>query len=171
MRPNGRLPPAQHAASSVGAVSNEADAASGASDRPVPTVQEINEMVATAFPGTDNMCAAVGADFAVARRIVDADALRPGGFVSGPTQFGVADSALWYLVFGAIGRVEPMALTSELSIRFLRPAQGEILYGRATLDSVGRRNLVGTVRIWCDDREHKPTATAQGTYTLPQPRP
>jgi hypothetical protein len=23
------------------------------------------------------------------------------------------------------------------------------------------------VSVWCDDREHKPTATAQGTYALP----
>ena len=27
--------------------------------------------------------------------------------------------------------------------------------------------VVGTVRVWCDDRENKPTATAQGTYVLP----
>ena len=60
-----------------------------------------------------------------------------------------------------------MALTSELSIRFLRPAVGEILWARATLDATGRRNIVGTVRIWADDRAHKPTAVAQGTYALP----
>jgi acyl-coenzyme A thioesterase PaaI-like protein len=87
--------------------------------------------------------------------------------VSGPTQFALADAALWYLVFGAIGRIEPMALTSELSIRFLRPAQGEVMHARATLDGLGRRNVVGTVHMWCDDRRHKPTATAQGTYALP----
>jgi acyl-coenzyme A thioesterase PaaI-like protein len=150
-------------------MSSGSTATNAASDRTVPTVEEINEMVATAFPGTESRCAEVGADFAVAHRIVGADALRPGGFISGPTQFAVADAALWYLVFGAIGRVEPMALTSELSIRFLRPALGEVLYARATLDSVGRRNVVGTVRMWCDDREHKPTATAQGTYALPRP--
>jgi acyl-coenzyme A thioesterase PaaI-like protein len=153
--------------SSVDPVSIGREVTVGSADRRVPTVDEINEMLATAFPGTESMCAAVGADFAVARRIVGPDALRPGGFISGPTQFGVADAALWYLVFGAIGRVEPMALTSELSIRYLRPAQGDVLFARATLDSAGRRNVVGTVRMWCDDREHKPTATAQGTYVLP----
>jgi acyl-coenzyme A thioesterase PaaI-like protein len=60
-----------------------------------------------------------------------------------------------------------MALTSELSIRFLRPAQGSILWARATLDVAGRRNVVGTVRVWCDERDDRPTATAQGTYVLP----
>jgi acyl-coenzyme A thioesterase PaaI-like protein len=72
-------------------------------------------------------------------------------------------------VFGAIGRIEPMALTSELSIRFLRPAQGSVLWARADLESAGRRNVVGTVRLWCDDRIDKITATAQGTYALPRP--
>ena len=95
--------------------------------------------------------------------------LRPGGFISGPTQFAVADAALWYLAFGALGRIEPMALTSELSIRFLRPAQGSVVWARATLDSVSRRNVVGTVRVWVDDRDAKATSVAQGTYALPRP--
>ena len=127
----------------------------------------INQMVTGEFPGSANQCVEVAPTFAVARKLVLPTELRPGGFVSGPTQFGLADAALWYLVFGAIGRIEPMALTSELSIRYLRPAQGEVLWARATLESAGRRNVVGTVRLWCDDRDHKPTATAQGTYVLP----
>jgi acyl-coenzyme A thioesterase PaaI-like protein len=60
-----------------------------------------------------------------------------------------------------------MALTSELSIRFLRPCIGEVLWGRATIDTAGRRNIVGTVRIWTDANEGKPSAVAQGTYVLP----
>src|SRR6478735_3996192 len=104
-------------------------------------------MVDELFPGSNNSCADVGATFAVARRVVDESELRPGGFVSGPSQFGLADAALWYLVFGALGRVEPMALTSELSIRFLRPAQGTVLWARATLESAGRRSVVGGVEF------------------------
>jgi acyl-coenzyme A thioesterase PaaI-like protein len=65
------------------------------------------------------------------------------------------------------GRIEPMALTAELSIRFLRPAIANVLWARATIDAAGRRNVVGTVRIWADDRDDKPTAVAQGTYVLP----
>ncbi len=124
-------------------------------------------MLRERFPGTANSCVEIGAGYAVAERPVDDTMIRPGGFISGPTQFALADAALWYVVFAAIGRIEPMALTSELSIRYLRPAQGSVLRARATLDSAGRRNVVGTVHVWCDDREHKPTATAQGTYALP----
>jgi len=133
----------------------------------LPTTAAVNEMIEQLFPGSNNTCDSIGADFAVARREISEAELRPGAFVSGPSQFGLADAALWYLVFGATGRIEPMALTSELSIRFLRPAQGTVLWARATLDVAGRRNVVGTVRVWCDDRIDKPTATAQGTYVLP----
>lgn len=134
-----------------------------------PTPDSINRMVLTEFPASGNQCTEIGRGFAIACRIVSPDDLRPGGYVSGPTQFALADAALWYLVFVAIGRVEPMALTSELSIRYLRPAIGEMLWARAELDSAGRRNVVGTVRIWVDDREDRSTAVAQGTYALPHP--
>lgn len=130
--------------------------------------EAVNRMLDDEFPGTGNTCVEVGATFAVARREVDAGTLRPGGYVSGPTQFGLADAALWYLTFGVIGRVEPMALTSELSIRFLRPAQGEVLWARAQVESAGSRSIVGSVRVWCDDRGDRPSAVAQGTYVLPR---
>ena len=126
------------------------------------TVEAVNAMVTAQFTGTPNRCAELGAGYAVARYDVDQTALRPGGFISGPAQFGLADAALWYLVFAAIGRIEPMALTSELSIRYLRPAQGSVLWARATLESAGRRNVVGTVHMWCDDRVDKPTADGAG---------
>jgi len=137
------------------------------SDVTVPDVDAVNEMIGELFPGSNNSCAELGRTFAVARREVSEAELRPGAFISGPSQFGLADAALWYLVFGATGRIEPMALTSELSIRFLRPAQGSVLWARATLDVAGRRNVVGTIQVWCDDRDDRPTATAQGTYVLP----
>ncbi len=132
-----------------------------------PTPADVNAMVREAFPGSENLCTELGDGYAVASRSVDATDLRPGGFISGPAQFALADAALWYLVFAVVGRVEPMALTSELSIRFVRPAIGNVITARASIDAAGRRNVVGTVRIWVDDREHKPTAVAQGTYVLP----
>ena len=92
--------------------------------------------------------------------------IRPGGYISGPTQFSIADLALWYGVFGAVG-LEAMALTSELSIRFLRPATGTELNARADLQSVGSKSVVGSVVIWTTDLD-KPTAVCQGTYALPK---
>lgn len=137
------------------------------SDVSVPDVAAVNEMIDELFPGSNNSCVDLSRTVALACREISEAELRPGAFISGPSQFGLADAALWYLVFGATGRIEPMALTSELSIRFLRPAQGSVLWAKATLDVAGRRNVVGTVRVWCDDRDDRPTATAQGTYVLP----
>lgn len=130
----------------------------------------VNDMVRSQFPGSRNRCVELGEDFAVAAYDVDPSDIRPGGFVSGPAQFGLADAALWFLSFVALGRVEPMALTSELSIRFLRPAIGERMLARATLDAVSRRSVVGTVRVWADGTPDRITATAQGTYAIPLPR-
>jgi len=104
----------------------------------------------------------------MATQVINQENLRPGGFVPGPTMFSMADVVLWYLSFGTINRIEPMALTSDLSIRFLRPAQGQKLWARADLDKAGRLMVVGTVKIWVDDAPDRLVATAQGTYVMPQ---
>lgn len=111
-------------------------------------------------------CLEISGRHVVARMDVSPASIRPGGFISGPTQFAMADLALWYAVFGAVG-LEAMALTSELSIRFVRPAVGSFLMGRADLHSVGKRNIVGSVVIHTGDAD-RPTAVCQGTYVLPK---
>jgi uncharacterized protein (TIGR00369 family) len=131
------------------------------------TADEINAVVRDLYPAAAATCVEVGVDYAVAAVDVDPNTVRPGGFVSGPTQFAIVDAALWYVTFAALGRVEPMAMTSELSMRFLRPAQGNRLYCRAELEAISRRSVVATAHVWCDDRTDKITATAQGTYAIP----
>ncbi len=133
------------------------------------TADVVNATIAELWGGSSHRCVELSPTHAVASIEAAATSLRPGGFVSGPTQFGLADAALWYLTFGAIGRVEPMALTSELSIRFLRPAVGSVLWARAELERAGSTTVVGTVRCWMDDAADRPVSTAQGTYVLPRP--
>jgi acyl-coenzyme A thioesterase PaaI-like protein len=60
-----------------------------------------------------------------------------------------------------------MAVTSEMSIRFLRPAQDSDLLGRATINSIGARRIVGTVEMWVEDNPDKLVAVAQGSYSRP----
>lgn len=130
----------------------------------------MNAMVEMQFSGSRSRCLEIGDNYAIACcDMLDAD-IRPGGFVSGPTQFAVADSALWFATFVALGRIEPMALTSELSIRFLRPAQGNRLLCRATVEATSRRSVVGTCHVWVDGAPERVTAIAQGTYAIPLPR-
>ena len=133
--------------------------------RSVVTADDINAMVQREFPGVTGVCEEVGDGWAITSIDTSKVGLRPGGIISGPTLFGLCDGALWYACFTKIG-LEPMALTSELSIRFLRPARGPVARARADLVKVGRRSIVGNVSVWTDDAT-KPVAVAQGTYVPP----
>ncbi len=131
------------------------------------TVDSVQAYVAEQWGSAPSArCVEISGRHVVTTMDVQPESIRPGGFVSGPTQFALADLALWYAVFGAVG-LEAMALTSELSIRFVRPATIPLLWARADLQSVGSRNVVGSVVIWTDDPD-KPTAVCQGTYVLPK---
>ena len=133
------------------------------------TAESIEAYIAEVWPAAAGSTEVleVSGRHAVVRRRVDPASLRPGAMVSGPTQFGMADVALWFACFGAIG-LEAMAVTSEMSIRYLRPCVGDELFAEAVLDSVGRRTIVGSVRVWTDDRD-RPTSVAQGSYVRPSP--
>ena len=117
-------------------------------------------------------CHEVSARHVLVSRMPSAADIRPGGFVCGPFQFALADVGMWFACFGAYGRIEPMALTSELSIRYLRPAivapeTGLApLWARVDVNSVGRKSMVSTATLWLDNQD-RPTAVAQGTYTMP----
>ena len=133
------------------------------------TPEFVNEQVKKYWAGTPHPCIEISPTHAVTSQVINQDNLRPGGFVPGPTMFSIADVVLWYLVFGTVDRIEPMALTSDLSIRFLRPAHGQTLWARADLDKAGRLMMIGTVKIWVDAEPERLVATAQGTYVLPRP--
>lgn len=133
-------------------------------------VDSINGAVSELFPGSRNRCVEIGESHALARVDVADSDLRPGGFISGPTQFGLLDAAFWYATFVGLDRFEPMAMTSELSVRYLRPALGTALFCRAEVESVSRRSVVLSGRTWTDSNPDKTTAIAQGTYAIPLPR-
>ncbi len=108
----------------------------------------------------------MGDGYSVARWAHDPNALRPGGYISGPTQFAVADLALWFLTFSIRG-LEPMSVTSELHITFLRPAVGGDLFARAELLRAGRSRINGRVDLWVDGAPDRPVSHAVGTYVPP----
>ena len=139
--------------------------ADGVTSVSLATAAQINDFLEREFPGNGNRCDSVGERWAIAVLPTDGINLRPGGIISGPTVFGVCDAALYYACFTAIG-IEPMTLTSELSIRFLRPARGSVLRARADLHQVGWRSIIGSIVAWTDD-DTKPVAVAQGTYVRP----
>jgi uncharacterized protein (TIGR00369 family) len=132
------------------------------------TPQQVDEFVLRVFPSTAGQgyrCAEIGADYAVAAWTYDERVLRPGGLISGPVQFTAADLALWFLSFTQIG-LEAMAVTADLQIAFLRPAQGGDLMARAELLRAGKTRLTGRVLLWIDGRKDRPVAHATGSYSL-----
>jgi len=137
---------------------------------PGVTPESIAAFVAEQWPAnpTHAACLEVSGRHAIIDMAVRPESIRPGGYISGPTQFAAADLALWYACFGAIG-LEAMAVTSDLSMRFLRPAFGARLLARAELHSVGSRQITGSVTLWTDDPE-RPVSVSQGSYMAPSPR-
>lgn len=95
--------------------------------------------------------------------------LRPGGTVSGPTMFGLADVTAYFCILSVLGPVA-LAVTTNCSIDFMRkPAPGQILC-RMELLKLGRALAVCEGRIYSQSAPDKPVARAALTYSIP-PRP
>jgi len=106
-------------------------------------------------------------DIRVRRRFDDGH-LRPGGTISGPTMMELADFAMYVAVFSAIGP-QPLAVTTNLNINFLRkPAQADLI-AEARLMKVGKRLVVGEVAIYSDGGA-EPVAHVTSTYSVPDAR-
>ncbi len=92
--------------------------------------------------------------------------LRPGGTVSGPAMFGLADVAIYLAILSRIGPVA-LAVTTGGSVDFMRkPAAGSDLRATARLLKLGRTLAVGDVLVWSDGVE-EPVARASMTYSIP----
>lgn len=95
------------------------------------------------------------------------EALRPGGYIPGPTLFSIADLCGWVLVFATEG-ITPMAVTWDLHITFLRPAIGGDVVAHAKQLKRGRKLIYGDVTmVMADDPDKTPVAHATVTYAIP----
>lgn len=106
-------------------------------------------------------------DKGVSVRLVVAEGhLRPGGTVSGPTMFALADVGMYLAVLSRIGSVE-LAVTTNCSIDFMRkPAAGVDLICEVVLHKLGRVLAVGDCLIYSDGVD-APVARASLTYAIP----
>ena len=91
--------------------------------------------------------------------------LRPGGTISGPTMMELADFAMYVAVFSAIGP-QPLAVTTNLNINFLRKPAKADLVADARLMKVGKRLAVGEVIIYSEGMA-EPVAHVTSTYSIP----
>ncbi len=107
----------------------------------------------------------LGTDRAVVRLPYKSDFLRPGGTIGGPLLMALADLAMYGAVLAAIGPVE-LAVTTNLTINFLRkPAAADVI-AHARLLKLGKRLAVGEVELYsAGDPEMVAHVTA--TYSIP----
>ncbi|MBN7786682.1 PaaI family thioesterase [Ponticoccus sp. (in: a-proteobacteria)] len=105
----------------------------------------------------------------VMRLHVDEQHLRPGGTVSGPSMFGLADVAAYVATMARIGR-QALAVTTHCSIDFMRkPAAGVDLLAEARVLKLGRTLSVTDVLLYSEG-SGDPVAHASLTYSIPPAR-
>ena len=138
-------------------------------DRVVQDAAALNAFLARAFPGGDEAERAkvilVEPGRARVLRPYDARSLRPGGVISGPTMMALADMAVYALVLAHIGEA-PMAVTTSLTMHFLRPAKPGDLIAEANLLKLGRRIATADVRLWTESPD-RIAAQATVAYAIP----
>ncbi|MEM0923191.1 MAG: PaaI family thioesterase [Pseudomonadota bacterium] len=131
------------------------------------TIPELTTFLTEVFPQTAGSyeITELAPMQATMRYYVNADHLRPGGTVSGPTMFTVADLAFYAAVLAMIGR-EPLTVTINLNINFMRkPAPGDLI-GTARILKLGRLLATGDVTL-TSMGDPRPVAHAQATYAIP----
>lgn len=138
--------------------------------QPVMNVEEMREFLDREFPQIN-----AGGDFYKVTRIEPGRAevalipderhLRPGGTISGPSLFALADLSAYVVILAHIGPVA-LAVTTNLNINFLRKATAhEALTAECRLLKLGKRLAVIEVAI--RDPAGDLVAHATATYSIP----
>ncbi len=95
---------------------------------------------------------------------VSKEHLRPGGTVSGPTMFTLADCASYLIVLAHIGKVA-LAVTTNLNINFIAKPDGDLI-ADAKLLKLGKRLAVCEISIRSKTKNLL-VAHATATYSIP----
>ncbi len=135
------------------------------------TIAELEQFLREDFPqvrgdfGVDS----VGENEITMRLFAAQKHLRPGGTVSGPAIFALADVSVYMAVMAMIGP-EALAVTTNCSIDFMRkPVAGVDLISNCRLLKLGRVLAVGEVLLYSEGME-APVARASMTYSIPPKR-
>lgn len=132
------------------------------------TVEEFRGIIRDSLP----FAAAFGAEIvemgegrAVAVLPFKSDFLRPGGTIGGPLLMMLADLVLYAAVLSRIGRVE-LAVTTNLTINFLRKPPPAGIRAEAKLLKLGSRLAIGEVSLYSADHDEI-VAHVVATYSIP----
>jgi uncharacterized protein (TIGR00369 family) len=132
------------------------------------TAGELTAFLREIFPqiAQDFAVEEVGERRITVRLLVEDRHLRPGGTVSGPSTFALADVAVYLAVMAMVGP-KAMAVTTSCSLDFMRkPAANTDLIGECRLLKLGRVLAVGDVLIFSEGMA-EPVARATVTYSIP----
>ncbi|WP_136443682.1 PaaI family thioesterase [Pacificoceanicola onchidii] len=92
--------------------------------------------------------------------------LRPGGTVSGPAMFSLADVAAYVATMAFVGK-QALAVTTHCSIDFMRkPVAGRDVLAHAKVLKLGKALSVTDVLLYSEGSD-KPVAHASLTYSIP----
>jgi uncharacterized protein (TIGR00369 family) len=102
----------------------------------------------------------------IMRLLVGERHLRPGGTVSGPSMFALADVAVYLAILSRIGP-KALSVTTNCSIDFMRkPAANTDMIAETRLLKLGRALAVGDVLMYSVGQD-APVARASLTYSIP----
>jgi uncharacterized protein (TIGR00369 family) len=133
-------------------------------------VEEVAEFLAKEFPQgfgsrSPTQIEAVGPGSARVRLAAGDRHLRPGGTVSGPAMMALCDAAMYVAILANIGPVA-LAVTTNLSINFLRKPEPGDLVAECKLLKLGKRLAVGEVSVYAIGSEEL-AAHCVATYSIP----
>ncbi len=134
----------------------------------VMSIPELEQFIGREFPqlGDDFKIEALTEDGVEMRLKTQEKHLRPGGTVSGPSMFALADVGMYLAILARIGPVA-LAVTTNCSIDFMRrPAAGADMICHTRLLKLGRVLAVGDVLIYSEGQAD-PVARASLTYSIP----
>lgn len=142
----------------------------GTSHSNVMDKDDITAFLAAYFPqiregGTELLVEDAGPMTARLRMVFNERFLRPGGTISGPTMFMLADVGLYVAILAQIGPVA-LAVTTNLNINFLQKPGHSDLIADCRVLKLGKRLAVGDVSIFSAGNGVL-VAHATGTYSIP----
>lgn len=135
---------------------------------PVLTIEEMHAYLDEVFPQVQGQFVIEQMDgiHTVMRLKVGEAHLRPGGTVSGPSMFALADVSAYVATMAIVGR-KALAVTTNCSIDFMRkPVSGSDLIATAELLKMGKALSVVDVKLRSEGSEAL-VARASLTYSVP----
>jgi uncharacterized protein (TIGR00369 family) len=134
-------------------------------------IARIEALLDASFPqihsgGRSLMIEDVGYRSARVRLRTQARNIRPGGTVSGPAMFTLADYAVYVAIIANLGEPGIEAVTTNMNINFLTKPEPRDMTATVRLLRLGRRLAVGEVELMSDGSPDM-VAHAIATYALP----